>query len=82
MSDTQRGPFPGPFMKLPPLPPGYVWNDAAATGEPALWVMVPAPADWCRTFDEICRDGDRLFGYDRREFIARQYRHQQGNDHG
>lgn len=65
---------PTPFMQLPALPPSMVWNDAAPMNEPAQWVAVKAPADFHRITDDICRDDQRLFGYDRETFLRKQYR--------
>lgn len=61
-------------MELPPLPKGFIWWNAAPIVEAPDWKQVPQPADWARTTDDILRDGDRLFGYDRQAFLNKQYR--------
>lgn len=52
------------IMTLPPLKPGYWWWNIAPIGEKPEWVQKPAPIE----------SDDRIFGYDRAEFMARQYR--------
>lgn len=52
------------IMKLPPLKPGYWWENIAPLGSEPEWVAKPAPI----------QSDDRIFGYDRAEFMARQYR--------
>jgi hypothetical protein len=51
-------------MELPPHKPGYWWVNVAQIAQKPVWVeqVAPAIAD------------DRLFGYDRDEFMAKQYR--------
>lgn len=53
------------FMDLPDLRPGYCWYDDAPLGANYhYWRERVAPLP----------DTDTLFGYDRRAFMARQYR--------
>lgn len=54
----------GPFMKLPPLKPGYVYENIAPLGEKPDWVAKVAPLP----------DDGKLFGYDPEIFMKKQYR--------
>lgn len=61
-------------MSLPTLPPGFIWQNVAPLGADPDWKQIPMPADWNRTTSEIIDDSERLFGYRRAEFMAKQYR--------
>jgi hypothetical protein len=52
------------MMKAPPLKPGYWWENISPLGSTPDWQprVAPRPED------------DRLFGYDRDAFMAKQYR--------
>lgn len=54
--------------------PGCIWVNIAAVDEAPDWREHKAPVDWHRTTDQITRDSDKLFGYDREAFMAKQYR--------
>lgn len=53
------------ILKLPPHKPGYCWTNVAPLGERPVWEERVAP--W------IASEG-KLFGYDEKEFMAKQYR--------
>lgn len=52
------------FMTLPPLKPGYWWWNTAPIGQDPVWEQKPMPI----------QSDARIFGYERTEFMARQYR--------
>ena len=57
------------IMKLPLLKPGYWWWNTAPVGQDPVWEQKPMP-------DPVVLDCQikTLFGYETREFMARQYR--------
>ena len=52
------------IMSLPPLKPGYWWVNIAPIGDDPKWVQQPAPVS----------DEGKLFGYDAKTFMAKQYK--------
>jgi hypothetical protein len=52
------------FMELPPHKPGYWWENVAPLGAGPVWQERVAPI----------HDEGRIFGYDKDEFMAKQYR--------
>jgi hypothetical protein len=49
------------------LPAGYWWWNVALLGESANWQMVIEPPS-------VDINDDRLFGYGKQEFLAKQYK--------
>lgn len=56
------------IMKLPPLKPGYWWENVAPLGSDPKWVQKPMPPV------EDLNLPFKLFGYQQSAFMARQYR--------
>lgn len=52
------------FTNQPPLKPGYWWWNVADLGQSPKWEQRPMPV----------ADDNKLFGYDEKQFMARQYR--------
>ena len=56
-----------PFMKLPKLPKGFIYENVAPLGEEPEWVMKPEPHDWTKK-EEL------VFGYPIDVLMAKQYK--------